>query len=62
MRQDQSLLYAKSAEAFSELLIQDSDNGSSIDHLQENWAKPMPPFPVEDGSVSGKLQGRSREV
>lgn len=60
MRQDQSLLYAKSAEAFfSELLIQDSDNGSSTDHLQENWAKPMPPFPVEDGSVSGKLLDES---
>jgi general secretion pathway protein K len=60
MRQDQSLLYAKSAEAFfSELLIQDSDNSSSIDHLQENWAKPMPPFPVEDGSVSGKLLDES---
>lgn len=60
MRQDQSLLYAKSAEAFfSELLIQDSDNGSSIDHLQENWAKPMPPFPVEDGAVSGRLLDES---
>ncbi|ENW82290.1 MULTISPECIES: type II secretion system minor pseudopilin GspK [unclassified Acinetobacter] len=60
MRQDQSLLYAKSAEAFfSELLIQDSDNGGSIDHLQENWAKPMPSFPVEDGSVSGKLLDES---
>lgn len=60
MRQNQSLLYAKSAEAFfSKLLIQDSDNGSSIDHLQENWAKPMPPFPVEDGSVSGKLLDES---
>ncbi|ENX34025.1 hypothetical protein F889_02689 [Acinetobacter colistiniresistens] len=56
MRQNQSLLYAKSAEAFfSELLIQDSDNGGTIDHLQENWAKPMPPFPVEDGFVSGRL-------
>lgn len=44
---------------FSELLIQDSDNGSSIDHLQENWAKPMPSFPVEDGSVSGKLLDES---
>lgn len=60
MRQDQSLLYAKSAEAFfSELLIQDSDNGSGIDHLQENWAKPMPPFSVEDGSVSGRLLDES---
>lgn len=60
MRQNQSLLYAKSAEAFfSELLIQDNDNSSSIDHLQENWAKPMPPFPVDDGSVSGKLLDES---
>ena len=60
MRQDQSLLYAKSAEAFfSELLIQDSDNGSSIDHLQENWAKPMPAFPVEGGFISGRLLDES---
>lgn len=60
MRQDQSLLYAKSAEAFfAELLIQDSDNGSSIDHLQENWAKPMPAFPVEDGFISGRLLDES---
>lgn len=60
MRQDQSLLYAKSAEAFfSELLIQDSDNGGNIDHLQENWAKPMPAFPVENGFVSGRLLDES---
>ena len=60
MRQDQSLLYAKSAEAFfSELLIQDSDNGGNIDHLQENWAKPMPAFPVEDGFISGRLLDES---
>ena len=60
MRQDQSLLYAKSAEAFfSELLIQDSENGGNIDHLQENWAKPMPAFPVEDGFVSGRLLDES---
>ncbi|ENU89269.1 hypothetical protein F972_01394 [Acinetobacter sp. CIP 102529] len=60
MRQNQSLLYAKSAEAFfSELLIQDSDNGGAIDHLQENWAKPMPAFPVENGFVSGRLLDES---
>lgn len=60
MRQNQSLLYAKSAEAFfSELLIQDSENGNNVDHLQENWAKPMPAFPVEDGFVSGRLLDES---
>ncbi|MDP9802566.1 type II secretion system minor pseudopilin GspK [Acinetobacter calcoaceticus] len=56
MRQNQSLLYAKSAEAFfSELLIQDANNAGGVDHLKETWAQPMPPFPIEDGSVSGRL-------
>lgn len=60
MRQNQSLMYAKSAEAFfSELLVDDAQNAGQIDHLQENWAKPMPPFPVEDGYVSGMLQDES---
>ncbi|TCH64689.1 type II secretion system minor pseudopilin GspK [Acinetobacter sp. ANC 4862] len=60
MRQNQSLLYAKSAEAFfSELLVDDAENAGDVDHLQENWAKPMPAFPVEDGFVSGTLQDES---
>lgn len=60
MRQNQSLLYAKSAEAFFvELLIQDNESGKNIDHLQESWAKPMPAFPVEDGYVSGRLVDES---
>jgi len=60
MRQNQSLLYAKSAEAFfSELLVNDAENAGDIDHLQENWAKPMPVFPVEDGFVSGTLEDQS---
>ena len=60
MRQNQSLLYAKSAEAFfSELLVDDADNAGAVDYLQENWAKPMPAFPVEDGFVSGTLQDES---
>ena len=57
MRQDQSLLYAKSAEAFfSEILQQDKENAGDIDHLQEIWAQPMPAFPVEDGYISGRLK------
>lgn len=60
MRQNQALLYAKSAEVFfSELLQDDAKNAGQVDHLQENWAKPMPPFPVEDGYVSGVLQDES---
>ena len=60
MRQNQSLMYAKSAEVFfSELLVDDAENAADIDHLQENWAKPMPAFPVEDGFVSGTIQDES---
>lgn len=60
MRQNQALLYAKSAEAFfSELLIQDSENSAAADHLQETWAQPLPPFPVDDGIVSGQIEDES---
>ncbi|GAA5184075.1 type II secretion system minor pseudopilin GspK [Acinetobacter kookii] len=60
MRQNQSLLYAKSAEAFfSELLVDDAENAGNIDYLQENWAKPMPAFPVEDGFIAGTLEDQS---
>lgn len=60
MRQNQSLLYAKSAEVFfAELLKDDAENAGSVDSLQENWAKPMPAFPVDDGYVSGVLQDES---
>ena len=56
MGQNQALLYAKSGEAFfSELLSQDRQTDNNIDHLQESWAKPMPPFPVDGGVVSGRL-------
>ena len=60
MRQNQSLWYAKSAETFfSELLAEAAENAADIDYLQENWAKPMPAFPVEDGYVTGQLYDES---
>lgn len=59
-RQNQSISYAESAEAFySELLVQDSESSKAADYLQETWAKPMPAFPVEDGYVSGQLSDES---
>lgn len=60
MRQNQSLMYAKSAEAFfAELLVDDAKNAGDVDHLNETWAQPMPAFPVEDGYVSGQLEDES---
>lgn len=60
MRQNQSLWYAKSAETFfAEMLKEDAENAGDVDYLQENWAKPMPAFPVEDGYVTGQLYDES---
>ena len=62
IHQNQALLYAKSAEAFfSELLINDANNAGQIDHLQETWAQPMPPFPIEGGVVIGRLQDQNSQ-
>jgi general secretion pathway protein K len=60
MRQNQALLYGQSAEAFFvELLKDDLEQASEVDHLQEIWAQPLPAFPIEDGAVQGYLQDES---
>lgn len=60
MRQNQALYYAKSAEAFfSALLEEDAKSAASVDYLQETWAKPMPIFPIDGGSVSAQLFDQS---
>lgn len=60
MRQNQALQYSKSAEYFlSELLVQDAKNSPKADYLQESWAQPLPPFPVEDGMISAQLEDES---
>lgn len=60
LRQDQAWVYAKSGEYFlSELLINDAKNSKNNDNLSEQWAQPLPPFPVEDGMVSGRLLDQS---
>ena len=62
IQQNQALLYAKSAEAFfSELLIDDAKNAGQVDHLQETWAQPIPPFPVEGGVVMGRLTDQNAQ-
>jgi general secretion pathway protein K len=60
MRQNQALLYAKSAEAFFiELLQDDARTSADVDHALEVWAQPMPAFPVENGTIQGQLQDES---
>lgn len=60
LRQDQSWVYAKSGEYFlSELLVDDAKNSNKSDNLAEKWAKPMPVFPIPDGSITGRITDES---
>lgn len=56
LRQDQATQYALAGERFLvELLVADQQSGANTDYLGELWAQPTPPYPVEDGFVSGQL-------
>lgn len=60
LRQNQATQYALAGERFLiELLAADQQSGANTDHLGELWAKPTPPYPVEDGFVSGQLVEQS---
>lgn len=60
LRQDQSLQYALAGEnLFGALLIASAKNDANVDSLRSIWAKPIPPYPVEDGAVMGKLIDQS---
>lgn len=60
LRQDQSLQYALAGEKlFGALLIASAQDNANVDSLRSIWAKPIPPYPVEDGAVTGKLIDQS---
>lgn len=61
LRQDQAQQYALAGEAFAMGLLKKDSETNNTDSLQDIWAKPMPPFPVEDGFVMAhidELSGR----
>jgi len=42
-------------------LLSEEDSGADVDSLDEDWAQPLPPIPVEGGQIAGEvvdLQGR----
>ncbi len=58
---DQALLYARGGEAWAMAILARDRKDNEIDHLGEDWAKKIPPLPVDGGSVSGyieDMQGR----
>ncbi len=60
LRQDQSLQYALTGEnLFGALLTASAQDNANVDSSKSIWAKPIPPYPVEDGAVMGKLIDQS---
>ena len=58
---DQARHVALGAEAWAIQVLQDDEQASQTDDLTEAWAQPVPPLPVDGGSVRGQLsdlQGR----
>lgn len=53
---DQGYEIALGAEAWAaDFLLQDARE-SKTDHLGETWAQPLPPLPIEGGTVEGRLE------
>jgi len=58
---DQAFEIALGAEAWAADVLQRDQQQSQGDNYSETWAKPLPPLPLEGGSVAGRLddlQGR----
>ena len=53
--QDQADFYLIAAEKWSQRILKQDREDSTIDSLDENWAIELPPLPVEGGTIQGKL-------
>jgi len=53
---DQSFEIALGAEAWAADFLKKDLQDSQTDHLGEIWARPLPPLPIEDGTVEGRLE------
>jgi general secretion pathway protein K len=53
---DQAFEVALGAEAWAADFLQKDLQDSQTDHLGEIWARPLPPLPIEGGTVEGRLE------
>jgi general secretion pathway protein K len=53
---DQAFQIALGAEAWAADFLRQDKQDTQTDHLGENWARPLPPLPVDGGSVAGRLE------
>ncbi len=53
---DQAFEIALGAEAWAADFLKKDKEDSQTDHFGERWARPLPPLPIEDGTVEGRLE------
>ena len=53
---DQALQVALGAEAWAADFLKQDLQDSQTDHLGEIWARPLPPLPIDGGTVEGRLE------
>jgi general secretion pathway protein K len=61
LAQEQAFQVALGAEAWASEILRDSFTASPRDSLDQPWATPLPPIPIDGGSIGGQiedLQGR----
>lgn len=59
IRQDQALQYALAGETFAMALLSADSKTNKADSMQDLWAKPTPPYPVDGGFVQTTIIDRS---
>lgn len=59
---DQATLLALSAESWVTDLLSDRQDNRASDHLDENWAQPLPPLPLEGGELRGCLHDLQAKI
>ncbi len=56
LEQDQASEYALGFERWAGILLEKDLNEGTIDHLKESWASPSINFPIDQGTVTGKIR------
>ena len=56
LHSDQVMLYTKGAEGWAGKILKRDREDGEIDHLGEDWATLLPPIPIENGQMAGRLE------
>ena len=56
LQSDQAFLYALGAESLAHEILRLDLEAGAVDHLAEEWAIPLPGFPVQGGLIAGQLE------